>query len=128
MRRGLRWVVVLGLGGAFVGGCTPRPGNESGRFNEPIKQKYQSPASSESQPGAGMGGSGSGGSSQGEVWAPRSLEQGSSDSSTRPPEDSGPYLMDRKQSVPRERGVAPFGVGAGTDTSRRMAQEQLKTE
>ena len=32
------------------------------------------------------------------------------------------------QEVPRERRPAPFGVGSGMDSARKMAQDQLKTD
>ena len=56
MKRGLGWLVAVGLGGALLAGCKEQPQNQSGRFNEPVKQKYQSPAASESS--VGTGGSG----------------------------------------------------------------------
>jgi hypothetical protein len=87
--------------------------------NKPLHQKGSSPAASEAE--SGQGGSGN----EGVV-----LEKGRQDHPANERGDArndrGPYLIDRPQPLPRERGVAPFGVGAGTDTSRRMAQEQLK--
>jgi|GEM_PF-2958435 len=124
MKRG-RWLMALGLGGVLLAGCKEQPISQSGPPYDPTKQKYQSPAASESQPGPGMGGSGGQGTSGNEVWVPRSPEQGSSDTSTN--EQQGPYSIDRAQPVPKERRPAPYGVGAGTDSSRRMALEQLKT-
>jgi hypothetical protein len=127
MRRGLAWVVAVGLGSALLAGCKEQPENQAGPPYEPLKQKYQSPAASESQPmGPGIGGSGGSGTGRTGGWMPRVPEQGSSDSTTNA--QQGPYAIDRPQAMPRERGTAPFGVGAGTDTSRQMAEEQLKTK
>jgi hypothetical protein len=40
-------------------------------------------------------------------------------------EEQGPYAPTKLQSLPRERDVAPFGVGAGSDNSGLSAREQF---
>jgi len=112
MSHWMRWMMAVGVGGALMAGC-----------NKPHHQKDSSPAASEAE--RGQGGTGGSGGNEGVV-----LEKGWRDHPANERGDArndrGPYLSDRPQPLPRERGVAPFGVGAGTDTSRRMAQEQLK--
>ena len=121
MKRGLGWLVAVGLGGALFAGCMEQPQNQSGRFNEPIKQKYQSPAASESSVGTGGSGLANG------VYVERNLGEGTGDErQTRSVEEQGPYSISRPQPLPRERGTAPLGVGAGRDSSGQAAREQLK--
>ncbi|ATB30562.1 hypothetical protein [Melittangium boletus] len=40
--------------------------------------------------------------------------------------EQGPYAITKPQPLPPERGVAPFGVGPGTDNSGMAAREQLQ--
>ena len=122
MRHGLGWMLALGLGGALVAGC--RQGQESqqvGRFNEPIHQKYQSPAGAASD--TAQGGSGEAGVKMDEGWEKH--ESKTPEGSEHTP---GPYATHRAQPLPRERQDAPLGVGAGTDTARKMAQDQLESD
>ncbi|MFY0581529.1 hypothetical protein ACN28S_51240 [Cystobacter fuscus] len=94
---------------------------QSGRFNEPVHQKYQSPAASEAESGQGGSGGAGAGVALDKGWKDHPANEDSNQGYER-----GPYVIDQPQAVPRERRAAPFGVGSGTDSARRMAQDQLK--
>jgi hypothetical protein len=124
MSRRMGWMLAVGVGSALMAGCNgPEASKESGRFNEPVHQKYQSPAASDAE--SGRGGSGSvgvgGGIALDRGWQDHPANEDSNQGYNR-----GPFVIDRPQAVPPERRPGPFAVGSGTDSSRKMAQDQLK--
>lgn len=122
MKRGLGWMLAMGLGGALVVGCQGQSAApEVGRFNEPIHQKNQPPIGSAGE--NGQGGSGEAGVAMDPNW-----QQHPSNEGRVRQEDRGPYWINRPQAVPHERQNAPLWVGSGSDTSRKMAIEQLESE
>jgi hypothetical protein len=121
MKRWLGWTVVLGLGGALATGCVQNQeqgAKETGMPYTPIQQKYKSPPGSAAE--SAQGGSGTAGLAMPDRWQPHP------DTAAR--EDQGPYMLSQPQPVPRERRSAPLGVGSGTDSARKMAMDQLKTQ
>ncbi len=126
MKRGLGWMIVLGVGGALATGCVSRQEEDAqqvGRPYTPIQQKYKSPSGSEAET-SGQGGSGAQGLEMPEAWREHPAQ---GDDEIRR-NNQGPYLMNEPQAVPRERRPAPLGVGSGTDSARKMAIDQLKTQ
>jgi hypothetical protein len=126
MKRWLGWTMVLGLGGALATGCVSRQDENAQQVSkpyEPIQQKYKSPSASEAQSGP-VGGSGQGGSGGQQGIAMPEPWRDHPDNVTRL--ERGPYLVNERQPVPRERRAAPLGVGGGPDNARKMAQDQLK--
>ncbi|WP_143177284.1 hypothetical protein [Cystobacter ferrugineus] len=121
MSRWMGWMLAVGVGGALMAGCRSEESRQAGRFNEPIHQKYQTPAASEAQSGQGGSGGAGTGVALDKGWQDHPANEDINQDSKR-----GPYVIDRPQEVPRERQPGPFGVGSGTDSARRMAQEQLK--
>lgn len=129
MKRWVGWMMVAGLGSALTVGCVSRQTEDAqqvGRPYTPLHQKSQTPSTSEAQSGAeaqtGQGGSGGAGMPMPEHW------QAHPDTAAAEREAQGPYLLSQPQPVPRVRRPAPLGVGSGTDSARRMAIEQLKSE
>ncbi|HEX8538740.1 MAG TPA: hypothetical protein VF664_14820 [Cystobacter sp.] len=122
MSRWMGWMLAVGVGGALMAGCNgPEASKQSGRFNEPVHQKYQSPAASEAESGQGGSGGAGGGVALDKGWKDHPANEDSNQGYKR-----GPYVIDQPQAVPRERRPGPLGVGSGTDSSRKMAQDQLK--
>ena len=121
MSRGTGWLMAMGLGAALVMGCqeSRQSSAQEGRFNEPIHQKNQSPAAA-----AGenlQAGGGEQGVATDKGWRDHPSAEGNSAS-----HEVGPYYIGRPQPLPRERDVAPFGVGGGSDNARLGAMEQFK--
>ena len=123
MKRGLGWMLAVGLGGGLVAGCQGQSAApEVGRPNEPIHQKNQSPIASAGESGRNGGGEG------GTVATDPNWQQHPSNEGSNRQEDHGPYYIGRPQDVPHERQPAPLGVGQGSDGSRKMAIEQLHSK
>jgi type IV secretory pathway TrbL component len=128
MKRWLGWTMVLGLGGALATGCVSRQeegAQQASKPYDPINQKHKSPAASEAENVGGTSGTGGAGTGEQGVAMPEPWKRRPDNSAQ---EDRGPYQLSTPQAVPRERRPAPFGVGAGPDNARKMAQEQLKTQ
>ncbi len=122
MSRWMGWMMAVGMGGALMAGCNgPEASKQSGRFNTPVHQKYQSPAASEAESGRGGSGGVGGGIALDKGWQDHPANEDSNQGYKR-----GPFVIDRPQVVPPERRPGPFAVGSGTDSARKMAQEQLK--
>ena len=112
-------MMMAGMGGALIMGCEGQQTSaQSGRFNEPVHQKYSSPAASAGE--SGQAGSSGEGVALDKGWREHSAK--GSDSS----QEAGPYYIGRPQPLPRERDVAPFGVGMGSYNAREQAMDQLK--
>ncbi len=123
MKRWLGWTMVLGLGGALATGCVSRQEDGSKQMGPPytpLQEKYKSPSGTEAESRqVGTGGAG------GEGLTPDHWQDhpaGGENANTA----QGPFILSQPQPVPRERRAAPLGVGAGTDTARKMASDQLE--
>jgi hypothetical protein len=122
MSRWMGWMLAVGVSGALMAGCNgPEASKQSGRFNEPVHQKYQSPAASEAESGRGGSGGAGSGVALDKGWQDHPANEDSNQGYKR-----GPFVIDQPQAVPPERRPGPLGVGSGTDSSRKMAQDQLK--
>jgi hypothetical protein len=129
MKRALGWMMALGLGGALATGCVSRQeegAKQVGPPHTPIQQKYKSPSASEAE--SGTGGAGGQSQSDDQLAIPDNWQDHPSDFNRENANNSdGPYLLSQPQPVPPERRPAPLGVGAGVDSARKMAQDQLKS-
>jgi hypothetical protein len=130
MKRALGWMMALGMGAALATGCVSRQeegAKQVGMPYTPIQQKYKSPSASEAE--SGTGGAGGQTQSADQLATTDNWQDHPSDFNRENANRSGgPYLLSQPQLVPRERRPAPLGVGAGVDSARQMAQEQLKTD
>lgn len=119
MSRRMGWMMSMALGGALMAGCGGQQATEqAGRPNDPVHQKYNSPAGNAGE-GSAAGQSGSGLTSD-RGWSTHSAKGADNNQLV------GPYQLSKPQPVPHERQDGPFGVGGGSYNARESAQWQLK--
>jgi hypothetical protein len=118
MSRWMGWMMSMGLGGALMVGCGAQQASEHAGQNDPVRQKYSSPAAPAGQSGQ-TGQSGEGIATE-RGWSTHTA-QGADHG-----QETGPYYIGRPQPVPRERQNAPFAVGGGTYNARESALKELK--